>query len=282
MVSRCGPHRAFLDIKLVTAHGSVIYSSCLHTAPDFSRAEWANINKRFGSNSPFSHAKLVPASMPVINVTRAHAGGNSAFTERAYISVLSFFLFLSNFFALTCVGLRRCDRASQCIRPFTLHRRPFALHRRGVSGFAMAALDNACRKFFGCRRCHDEPLLFGSAFVFGLRCVFVTFLLTSFAFGQRVLHNSGTITSGTICLQVVPGPCARPVASTLALRPRHGFLEALRLMTWHQQWAKARRHRRIKMRRCYQYISLTTLPEYFSHIKGSIGPVFTVCIVLNV
>ena len=107
------------DIKVVAAHGSVIYSPCFHFTRNAPLAKWTTIDKLPGGNVSVLDTKAIPACTAVIYVPCAHGASHGCLTHRADISESFLAGLLSS--QLYCIfGWTSHLVSSLCPRPFLL------------------------------------------------------------------------------------------------------------------------------------------------------------------
>ena len=108
MLSRLHSHHPFVDVKVVAAHGSVVYSSCLQIAFHIAAAKWTTINKcLLGRNAPVADAKLLSAHPAVVYWACTHPARYYPVTKWTYVSEqFGVSLLFSESFA-GCIGLLR-------------------------------------------------------------------------------------------------------------------------------------------------------------------------------
>ena len=101
---------AFFDVKLVAAHGSVIYLPCFQIACNVPFAKWTNIVTLPRGNVSVFDTKTMPACTAVIYLACAHAAAHRRRTKRTRI--LEHFLagFPSRQLCRRCVCLLRGSR----------------------------------------------------------------------------------------------------------------------------------------------------------------------------
>ena len=101
---------AFFDVKLVAAHGSVIYSPCFQIACNVPFAKWTNIVTLPRGNVSVFDTKTMPACMAAIYLACVHAAAHRRCTKRTRI--LEHFLagFPSRQLCRRCVCLLRGSR----------------------------------------------------------------------------------------------------------------------------------------------------------------------------
>ena len=112
---------AFFDVKLVAAHGSVIYSPCFQIACNVPFAKWTNIVTLPRGNVSVFDTKTMPACTAVIYLACAHAAAHRRRTKRTRI--LEHFLagFPSRHLRRRCVCVLRGSRRGLRIFGWTSH-----------------------------------------------------------------------------------------------------------------------------------------------------------------